>query len=267
MLVAFLSDWGLKSYYVGVCKAVIHSINPEAKVIDLTHEIEPFCVREAMHVLYRAYRDFPPRTVFLTVVDHGVGTERKAIAFSTQSDYFFVGPDNGLFTLVTEEDTIIEIRELANANLFYKKRPSTSFHGRDIFAPCAAFLSKGMPLENFGPLLPEITSLDYQKPRLEKGKITGEIAFFDRFGNIETNIPETWLSTQKGLKFYQKLPIYISGEIYTVHYAPTYGSIPQGEILIHGDSSGFLEIAVNQGNARERLKAEAGTKVQIHLPQ
>ncbi|MCD6156304.1 MAG: SAM-dependent chlorinase/fluorinase, partial [Candidatus Atribacteria bacterium] len=99
MLIAFLSDWGLKSYYVGVCKAIIHSINPEAKVIDLTHEIEPFCVREAMHILYRAYRDFPPQTVFLAVVDHGVGTERKAIAFSTKSGYLFVGPDNGLFTL------------------------------------------------------------------------------------------------------------------------------------------------------------------------
>jgi len=267
MLIAFLSDWGLKSYYVGVCKAVIYSINPEAKVIDLTHEVEPFCVREAMHILYRAYRDFPPRTVFLAVVDYGVGTERKAIAFSTKSGYLFVGPDNGLFTLIAKEDIICEVRELSNTSFFYKKEPSSSFHGRDIFAPCAAFLSKGTPLENFGSPLSGITFLNYQKPQLKKDKIVGEIAFFDRFGNIETNIPEIWLSDQKGLKFYQKLPICIDSKMYMAYYVPTYGNVPRGEILLHGDSSGFLEIAVNQGNAREKLKVKTGSVVEVYLPQ
>lgn len=129
-MIGFLTDWGLKSHYVGVAKAVIKRINPSAEIIDITHEIEPFNVRKASHVLYRASLDFPPSTVFLVVVDYGVGTARKAIVMKTRNDLFFVAPDNGVLTVVAEEYGVAEIREIENRELFYKKvLPSPSTGG------------------------------------------------------------------------------------------------------------------------------------------
>jgi len=141
-LIAFMTDWGFSNYYVGVAKAVIKSINPNVEIIDLIHGIEPFNVRMAMHVLHRAVPDFPRDTVFLVVVDQGVGTARKAIAFRDKEGRHFVGPDNGVFTLVIEDYGIDEIRELTNRDYFYRRKPSHTFHGRDIFAPVAAHIQR-----------------------------------------------------------------------------------------------------------------------------
>jgi S-adenosylmethionine hydrolase len=259
-LVVLLTDWGTKSYYQGVVKGVIKKIAPEVEVVDLTHEVEPFNVREAMHVLVRAYRDFPRGTVFMAVVDYGVGTERKAIAFETESGYFFVGPDNGLFTLVAEEDKILRIVELENPEYFYKPTPSFSFHGRDIFAPVSAHLAKGVDLSVFGRRLEGLVLLPYEKARKENGEIIGEVAFFDRFGNVETNIPGILL---KDLKFFSTVTIKKSGGEFVATYCRTYGDVAEGELLIHTGSSGFLEIAVNQGNAREKLKLQGGERIVI----
>ncbi|MCX7729870.1 MAG: SAM-dependent chlorinase/fluorinase, partial [Candidatus Caldatribacterium sp.] len=211
-LVVLLTDWGTKSYYQGVVKGVIKQIAPEVEVIDLTHDIEPFSVREAMHVLFRAYRDFPQGTVFMCVVDYGVGTERKAIALETKSGYFFVGPDNGLFTLVAEEDEVLRIVELKNPEYFYKPIPSFSFHGRDIFAPVSAFIAKGMDLSVFGERLEKLALLPYEKARKEGKKIFGEVVFFDRFGNVETNIPGILCEE---LKFGSIVTIYIGERKFT----------------------------------------------------
>ncbi|WP_438315942.1 SAM hydrolase/SAM-dependent halogenase family protein [Candidatus Caldatribacterium sp. SIUC1] len=259
-LVVLLTDWGTKSYYQGVVKGVIKKVAPEVEVIDLTHEVEPFNVREAMHVLVRAYQDFPPGTVFMAVVDYGVGTERKAIAFETESGYFFVGPDNGLFTLVAEEDKILRIVELENPEYFYKPIPSSSFHGRDIFAPVSAYLAKGVDLSAFGRRLEGLVLLPYEKARKENGEIIGEVAFFDRFGNVETNIPGILL---KDLKFFSTVTIKKDGGEFVATYCRTYGDVAEGELLIHTDSSGFLEIAVNQGNAREKLKLQGGERIAV----
>ncbi|MEN3203408.1 MAG: S-adenosyl-l-methionine hydroxide adenosyltransferase family protein [Atribacterota bacterium] len=261
-LVVLLTDWGTKSYYQGVVKGVIKSIAPEVEVIDLTHEVEPFNVREAMHVLHRAYRDFPERTVFCCVVDYGVGTERKAIAFETESHYFFVGPDNGLFTLVAEEEGITRIVELQNPKYFYKPIPSFSFHGRDIFAPVSAHIARGIDLSAFGERLESLVLLPHERARKEGEKIFGEVAYFDRFGNVATNIPENLLGD---LKLYSEVTIYVKEKRVKATYSRTYGDVPQGTLLIHTDSSGFLEIAVNQGNAKEELSLQGGEKMCISL--
>ncbi|MBC7218087.1 MAG: S-adenosyl-l-methionine hydroxide adenosyltransferase family protein [Candidatus Caldatribacterium sp.] len=262
-LVVLLTDWGTKSYYQGVVKGVIKQIAPEVEVIDLTHEVEPFNVREAMHVLFRAYRDFPKGTVFMGVVDYGVGTERKAIAFETESGYFFVGPDNGLFTLVAEAERVTRIVELANPEYFYRATPSFSFHGRDIFAPVSAYIAKGFDLSLFGKRLESLVLLPYEKARKEGGRILGEVAFFDRFGNVETNIPEIFL---EGLKLQSNVTIYLGEKEFRATYCRTYGDVPRGELLIHEDSSGFLEIAVNQGSAREEMRVRGGERLYILLP-
>lgn len=257
-LVVLLTDWGTKSYYQGVVKGVIRQIAPEVEIIDLTHEVEPFSVREAMHVLFRAYRDFPKGAVFMCVVDYGVGTERKAIAFETKSGYYFVGPDNGLFTLVVEEDEVLRAVELQNSEYFYKPTPSFSFHGRDIFAPVSAYIAKGIDLSAFGKRLENLVLLPYERARKEGGKISGEVAFFDRFGNVETNIPGILCEE---LKFGSVVTIYVNEREYAATYCRTYGDVLPGKLLVHPDSSGFLEIAVNQGNAREVLGVRGGERV------
>lgn len=262
-LVVLLTDWGTKSYYQGVVKGVIKQIAPEVEVIDLTHEIEPFSVREAMHVLFRAYRDFPKGTVFMGVVDFGVGTERKGIAFETESGYFFVGPDNGLFTLVAEEERVLRIVELTNPEYFYKPTPSFSFHGRDIFAPVSAHIARGVDLSAFGKRLESLTLLPHEKARKEGRTLFGEVVFFDRFGNVETNIPGIFGAE---LKFGSTVTIYINERKLTATYCRTYGDVASGELLVHEDSSGFLEIAVNQGNARERMRCKEGEKLKL-LPE
>lgn len=259
-LVVLLTDWGTKSYYQGVVKGVIKHIAPEVEIIDLTHEVEPFNVREAMHVLHRAYRDFPKGAVFCCVVDYGVGTTRKAIAFETESEYFFVGPDNGLFTLVAEEEAIRQIVELKNSKYFYRQVPSSTFHGRDIFAPVSAHIARGVNLVELGERIDTLALLPYERARKEENAVFGEVAYFDRFGNVETNIPGIFL---EGLKLYSEVTIYIERKKFKAMYCKTYGDVPQKTLLIHTDSSGFLEIAVNQGNAKEQLSLQGGEKICI----
>jgi len=266
--IAFSSDWGLKSYYVGVCKAIMKRISPSSPIIDLTHEIEPFNAKEAMHILYRAFNHFPPQTVFLVVVDYGVGTERKAIALETESHYFFVGPDNGIFTLIIEEEKIKSIVELNNPDFFYLSQPTATFHGRDIFAPASAYLSQETPIEKLGEflLLSDLSLLPYQKSFFSKGKLIGEIAFFDRFGNIETNIP-SHLFEQFNLKKGKEVMVELGSKKIVSRYSSTYGEVPAGEFTIHVDSSGYVEISENHGNAKACLGVEQSELISLEPVQ
>lgn len=259
--IVFLTDWGTKSYYVGVAKGVIRQINPEVEIIDLTHEVEPYSVREAMHILFRAYRDFPPGSIFLGVVDSGVGTERKALAFRTKSGYGFVGPDNGLFTLIAEAEVIQDLVELTNPRYFYKPEPSRTFHGRDIFAPVCAHLSRGVALRDLGKPLATMTRFPYHRAKLVAGALQGEIAFCDRFGNLETNIPGE-LAEEAGLPGSEVL-LELPGAIHRLRYTLTYGEVEPGTGIVHPDSSGFLEIAVTQGNAALSLGARPGMPITL----
>jgi len=260
-MIGFLSDWGTRSYYVGVAKAIIYSINPSAVVVDLSHEITPFNVREAMHVLYRASRDFPKNTVFLCVVDYGVGTSRKSIVMKTTNDFIFVGPDNGIFTLVAEKYGVREIREITNP-FFMRHEVSRSFHGRDIFAPTAAYLDMGYPVEDVGPLIMGYEELKYMYATLIGNEIIGEVAFIDTFGNIETNI-EADLLKKMNVELDSQLVVKIGKYIEKAVYCRTFGDVKKGQLLVHEDSSGYLEISINQGNAASVFKATGGEEVRI----
>lgn len=257
--IVLLTDWGHHSYYVGVVKGVIHKINPRGTVIDLTHEVEPYNVREAMHILARAYRDFPPKSIFMGVVDYGVGTERKAIAIETLSGYFLVGPNNGIFTLVVTEDGAKKMVELNNPTYFYTPNPSSTFHGRDIFAPVSAHLSLGVAIDALGTPLEKSVLLPHPQAELHHDTIRGEILFFDRFGNIETNIP-AHLAEKAGLVG-SEVMLVLGRKTYFLSYTSTYGTEAKGTLTVHPDSSGFLEISVTQGNARQFLQVQAGMEI------
>ena len=262
-MIAFMTDWGLSSYYVGVAKAVMKRINPRVEIIDLSHGVEHFNVRMAMHMLYRSVPDFPKDTIFLVVVDQGVGTSRKAIAIKSKSGYTFVGPDNGVFTLVADEFGIEEIRELRNEKYFYKENPSTTFHGRDIFAPVAAHLSLGADLSDLGPRLMSYATVPVKRAKIEDGYVKGEVAYFDGFGNLETNIPAEMLE-EIGKTLDDDVIVEISGKKWKIPLVRAFGDVRIGELLVHEDSSGFIEIAVNQGNARHVMGIEQGSEVRMY---
>ncbi|PLV59361.1 S-adenosyl-l-methionine hydroxide adenosyltransferase family protein [Thermotoga sp. KOL6] len=261
-MIGFLTDWGLKSHYVGVAKAVIKRINPTAEIIDITHEIEPFNVRKASHVLYRATLDFPPSTVFLVVVDYGVGTSRKAIVMKTKNDQIFVAPDNGVLTVVAEEYGVSEIREIENRDLFYRKNPSFTFHGRDIFAPVAAHLDMGLPMEKIGERLLSYEVLKMKKPHIDENRVIGEVAIIDTFGNVSTNIPYEMFAGM-GVDFDDIVKIKVGKKEFKATVTKAFGDVEIGEFLVHPDSAGFLEIAVNLGNASKLLSVKEGDEIAI----
>ncbi|MCX6090717.1 MAG: SAM-dependent chlorinase/fluorinase [Candidatus Atribacteria bacterium] len=262
--ITLLTDWGESSYYVGVVKSVIKQINPSADIIDITHGITPFQVREAMHILFRAFPDFPRGTIFLVVVDAGVGTSRKPLALELDNTSFLVGPDNGLFTLLCEQYGTKHCVEIQNHQYTYKPIPSSTFHGRDIFAPASAYLSRGLSLHKLGNTIEHLQTLPITPPKIHENTITGEIAFYDHFGNLETNLPQSLLDTLN-LAIDTPLTLTISGKQYSGLYTKTYEDVSPPLFTVHPDSSGCLEIALYQGNAQEKTGAHSGDKVEIQV--
>ncbi len=270
MPIALLTDFGTADSYVAVMKGVISTIAPQVPLIDLTHDIPAFDRVQAAVVLYQAYRYFPKGTIFVAVVDPGVGSERKAILVKTQ-DYYFVGPDNGLFTLVLAEQKIEKIIHLTNSKYFISPHPDPlptgergvggTFQGRDIFAPVAAHLSQGVLIEDFG-----LPILDYQKledlfPEIKNKEIIGQVISIDRFGNAITNFAKDFLIQYfPSLQFSVKVGKKIWSEFKT-HYAE---GLKKKPFLIFGSSS-FLEISLNQGSAVRLLKIKRGDTVSISL--
>lgn len=250
-MIVFMTDWG-NSHYVGICKGVIKGIS-DTEIVDLTHSITPYNVREAMHILDRSIDWFPEKTVFLTVVDYGVGTARRAIAIETEK-FHFVGPDNGVFTLVLERYQPKNIIDLTNKK--YHVGTSKTFHGRDIFAPAAAYIANGV-FNELGTRLPNYATLPYRKASIIQNTVYGEIAYFDRFGNIETNIPFSWIENKESVK------LKMGNKTIQIPVVETYADVNEGELLIHEDSTGYLEIALNKGTAREKLKVSEGSEVEI----
>ncbi|KAF2956147.1 SAM-dependent chlorinase/fluorinase [Marinitoga sp. 38H-ov] len=251
-MIAFFTDWGNDSYYVGVCKAVMKSINKNVEIIDVLHDTKKFDPKVNAHILYRFSRDFPEGTIFLTVIDAGVGSNRKPIILKTKErNFYFVSPDNGLLTLIAENYGVEKVVEITNEKYFFRKNYSTTFHGRDIFSPAAAYLSKGVSMEEFGRELDIINLFRYKKAEIKNNIIEGEIVFFDTFGNIQTNIP-----AELGDILFKKddeIEIHYEGKKIKAYYERVFNDVLPGELLIHPESSGYLEIAVNQGNAKEYI--------------
>ncbi len=257
-LITLLTDFGLQDGYVAGMKGVMLEICPDAKLIDMTHLIAPHNIRSAAFVLLSSYEYFPKGAIHLAVVDPGVGTERGAIAIRAGS-YFFVGPDNGVFSLVLKKETLWEARDLENSQ--FRKTPlSSTFHGRDLFAPAAAHIARGVPFGSLGPPRDPAVA-EWSEPIIGKGDVRGEVIHIDRFGNAIVNVRLETLETQgPGNKWTVK-----AGEKVLNSIENTYGRVRAGEALALTGSSSFIEIAVNRGNAASELGLVQGTGVSFRL--
>jgi S-adenosylmethionine hydrolase len=256
--IALLTDFGLADGYVGAMKGVILDILPWAQLVDITHEIAPQDVEQGAFVLHTVAPFFPIDTVFLVVVDPGVGTERRPIAVFTDRAVF-VGPDNGVFTWIYRTQRVREVRELSNP---YYMRPeiSATFHGRDIFAPFAAHIASGVPATSIGPAVPEPVELALPEPEvLEDGALRGHVIHIDAFGNVITNITEGMLIEADDWRFE------IAGR-QVATFIPSYGHVEPGQMAALIGSMGYVEIAVSHGSAARELGAARGMDV-IAYPQ
>jgi S-adenosylmethionine hydrolase len=259
-IVALLTDFGLRDPYVGVMKGVILSVNPDARIIDLSHDVPSQSILEAYFLLSNTYRYFPAGTVFVAVVDPGVGTDRAILAVETDR-YLFLAPDNGLLGFLDRESAIRRIVRVSEKKYFL--RPvSNTFHGRDIFAPVAGHLSRGLDPGKLGPETSAMVRITPPTPQVTReGIIRGEVVRVDRFGNLITNIPGDSLAQVGG-----KLEIRV-GRAVLRELCRSYGDAPKGKLIAVVGSTGHLEISVNKGNAQKRTGARAGSTVRIvHSP-
>jgi len=256
-IITLLSDFGTKDVYVASMKGVILSLNPQALLVDLSHEVPPQDIRAAALNLKAGAPYFPPGTIHLAVVDPGVGTSRRALAAHCRGQ-FWVGPDNGLFHLVFRRASPLSIVSLENP-LYFRPQISPTFHGRDIFAPVVAHLSLGVDLSRFGPEITDPVALNWPEPRFGPETVQGEIVYIDRFGNLISNISYAELSAWQGDAdvSLQVGPVALRG------LARTYCDVTPGEFLALAGSHGFLEIACAMDNAAQRLNAGVGLPVQI----
>ncbi|HEX8287691.1 MAG TPA: SAM-dependent chlorinase/fluorinase [Pyrinomonadaceae bacterium] len=252
-VIALLTDFGTADYYVGAMKGVILSINSVARVVDITHEVSPQDIASASFILRACYGNFPQKTIFVAIVDPGVGSPRKAILVETE-DYFFIAPDNGLLSFVFNEKKIFRVFELTNEK-FFLPRFSSTFHGRDIFAPCAAYLSNGTEPEEFGNEIKDFVCYQELKPQTsDENEIEATIINIDRFGNIVTNIKQENAPNDFVLS--------IDGNIIEKLYEYYSEAIDSEAFMIWG-SAGYLEISVFKDSAAKKLAAQTGQKIKL----
>lgn len=250
-VITFLSDFGLTDGYVGIVKGVIKGINPDAEIIDITHDIKPWAVQDAAWVLFNASRFFPAGSIHLAVVDPAVGSAQRRVAIASR-DMIFVGPDSGIFSLVTNNSS--RAVELSNSR-FFRENLSASFHARDIFGPVAAHLSAGADLSDLGERI-EVSGLNriLTEPMTESAMgLIGSIVYIDRFGNLITNIPNDRVGDDARLTV---------GEA-SLNLLATYASVEVGAPLAFKGSHGFIEVALNQGSAAEGLGIGCGAAVRV----
>lgn len=255
MVITLLSDFG--DVYPASMKGVILGINPEAQIVDISHSIPRHDINAGAFVLMAAARYFPSQTVHIAVVDPGVGTERRTIAVKAGAEertHYFIGPDNGLLIPAAKSIGELEVYEIANRRLFLPG-VSPAFHGRDIFAPIGARISKGLDIKEVGRQIFDFVSLDFGEGSKEGDSLKGGVIFIDSFGNIVTNI-------------HSKIAGFKHGDVVEIQrkripFYDSYGFCKKGEPLALIGSHGFLEIAVNQGNASLFFDKKQGDEITV----
>lgn len=254
--ISLTTDFGGVDHYVAAMKAVMLRIAPNVRFIDISHEIPAQDIMAGAWVLKNSAFLFPPGTIHLAVVDPGVGSERRPIAAKI-GGHFFVGPDNGLLSLIAEEN-ISSVVVLENEAFFNSSRSNT-FHGRDIFAPVAAHLASGVDINEFGSPLENMTTFRWARPIADKEGIQGWVVHIDRFGNLITNIPKELVKEVMGEDHFK---IYV-GNCILSNVVPTFSSVSDSEAAALFGSSGMLEIVVNKGDARQMLDVQKGAPVSL----
>lgn len=241
MVITLLSDLG--DVYPASMKGVILGINPEACIVDISHSVPPHYIRRGAFILMTTAKYFPSGTVHIAVVDPGVGTNRRALALRAGVEsgiHYFIGPDNGLLIPAAKSLGDFEVYEITNRNLF-RKNISSTFHGRDVFAPVGAHISKGLNIDKVGRRIFDFVKLDFGEGKKKEDVLEGRIIFIDSFGNIVTNISNELVNFQAGDM------LEIEGK--QIPFFASYGFCKKGEPLALIGSHGFLEIAINMGNA------------------
>jgi S-adenosyl-L-methionine hydrolase (adenosine-forming) len=246
--VVFMTDFGLVDDSVALCKGVMYSITPNLRIVDLTHQVNAFSIRDGARFLFGATPYFPAGTVFVVVVDPGVGSSRKPVVVKSKRGEFFVLPDNGLMTMVEDRDGIEAIREITNPDWMVGARISSTFHGRDIFSPVGAHIARGDDWTQVGPAVKELVRLDLKPVTFDDKGLTGEVIALDGpFGNLITNINADdflKLGYQRG----DKLKVSIAGREVEMPFVRTFSDVPLKQPLLFLDSRGRASFAVNQAS-------------------
>ena len=262
-IVTLTTDFGSSDAFVGAMKGVILAVNPEVELVDISHDIRPYDVMEAAYVVAQAYRYFPPRTIHLVVVDPGVGTARRPLLVSADR-YMFVAPDNGVLSVVYSREESLFVRHIT-ASHYFLEPVSNTFHGRDLFAPIAGWLSRQVETDKFGELITDYTKFALPLPKRVNEKLVKAIVLrVDRFGTLMTNLtpadlPE--LFREKPAEFKMTVG---KGEV--TQWKTAYADGAQGEPIASLGSSGYIEIAANKASASQALGVGRGVEVSVVLP-
>jgi S-adenosyl-L-methionine hydrolase (adenosine-forming) len=253
-IITLTTDFGLRDPFAGIMKGVIAGINPDALVIDLSHAVAPQNIREAAFILAISAPYFPKGTVHAVVVDPGVGGGRRAIAMRA-GECNLVGPDNGVLSWAFQDAGPAAIRQITRSE-YIGPAVSATFHGRDFFAPAAAHLSAGVPIEALGPEVKDPVLVPFPHPEVDDSEIRGEVLYIDGFGNLITNIRATDAHRMREIAL---------GDARIGRICNSYNEGQEGEVIVLAGSTGFLEIAVNLGSAMQKLGARVGDRVRVLL--
>jgi S-adenosylmethionine hydrolase len=248
--IVFMTDFGVVDDSVALCRGVMYSIMPDVRIIDLTHQVTPFSILDGARFLYGATPYYPAGTVFVVVIDPGVGSTRKAIVAKSKRGQLFVLPDNGLLTLVEQRDGIEEVREITNTDWMIGTKLSSTFHGRDIFSPVGAHVARGDDWSKVGPEVPvkDLVRLDLQAAKLDDRGLSAEVIATDGpFGNLVTNVDaEDFLKL--GYQRGQEVPLTVGSRQMKIKFVKTFSDVPLNQPLLYIDSRGHIALAVNQNN-------------------
>ncbi len=248
--IVFMTDFGVVDDSVAICRGVMYGIMPTVRIVDLTHQVTPFSILDGARFLYGATPYFPAGTVFVVVVDPGVGSSRKAIIARSGRGQFFVLPDNGLLTLVGQRDQIEAVREIKNPDWMIGSKLSSTFHGRDIFSPAGAHVARGDDWTKVGPEIPvkDMVRLDLKVAKLDEHGLSATVIATDgAFGNLVTNVDaDDFLKL--GYQHGQTVPVTLGGKEMKISFVKTFSDVPLGQPLLYIDSRGRLAVALNQNN-------------------
>lgn len=249
-IITLCTDFGIVDGYVGAMKGVILGLAPQAQIVDITHQVAPQDIRAAAFALYTTYSYFPQGTIHLVVVDPGVGSERRILAARTPH-HMFVAPDNGVLGYVLSQDEPIEVVALSNPS-YWRDAVSHTFHGRDIMAPVAAHMARGVSIQQLGRPIGDWVRMDLPQPqRRADGAMVGEVLSIDHFGNVITTIPAAWLAGRTAWRV-------VLGSLHIMGLSSSYAAADPGAALALIGSHGYLEVAIREGSAALSAPARIG---------
>jgi S-adenosylmethionine hydrolase len=264
-VIGFMTDFDVKDDAVGICKAVMDGVAPGVRIIDITHQSEPYNIAMGARFLAGSAPYFPKDAVFVVVIDPTVGSKRKAIIAKSRVGQFFVLPDNGLLTLIQDRDGIVEVREITNPAWMIGSGISSTFHGRDIFSPAGAHLARGDDWTTAGPALDvsKLVRLDLKNATVDATGLHGQVLGTDGpFGNLVLNVPaETF--AKLGYRIGDQVPVDLDGKHYVFPFVKTFSDVPVGKELFYIDSRGRLSLGIDQRNFSETYKVGEGAELSI----